>query len=324
MRIGPVVVMLFLLSGVGVFAESQSPAIEGNVKKNQTEHKQPNQTFNSDKYKTPSVPISVNILPAPDADAKAAKQERNDQEKAANERKIVWATIFLAFVTAILAIFTGALWWVTLSLSKSAAATSKQQMIDVQKSIAETARAAAAMERVAGHMGISARASTESVAALKERTAQQMRAYLSVSIGGGIFQERHKDLRFEVKPTLLNSGNTPAHKITYWAKAEILPFPLPDSFNFPPIEDTVQSSLVLGPHQSIVLNAMVNYFLLDEEVESVKRGIERRPHIWGIVTYTDVFGDIHTTKFSHSIYWLGPEGNEIIAGNYSSRHNEAD
>lgn len=158
----------------------------------------------------------------------------------------------------------------------------------------------------------------------KDTSKRQLRAYLSVSIGGGSYQERHKDIRFEVRPSLLNSGNTPAHNITYWARAEVLPFPLPDDFDFPPTKDTLQSSLVLGPHQNIILNAMINEFFPDEEAEIIKKGNGRRPCIWGIVSYTDVFGDGHTTKFCHSICWFGPVEDETIAGHYANRHNEAD
>lgn len=154
-------------------------------------------------------------------------------------------------------------------------------------------------------------------------STKELRAYLSVSIGSGIYQERDVSLRFEVKPMLINSGRTPAHKITYWAKAAILPVPLPADFPFPSVEDKVQSSYVLGPSQSIELNAMVEDYVADTEVEDIKRGNGKSPYIWGIVSYTDVFGISHITKFCHSIRWVGPIGKEIIYGTYATKHNEA-
>src|SRR5258708_756447 len=64
-----------------------------------------------------------------------------------------------------------------------------------------------------------------------------MRSYLCVNICTGVYQERAKDLRFEAKPMLLNTGYTPAHNVTYKAKADILPFPLPKDFNLPSLDD---------------------------------------------------------------------------------------
>lgn len=193
----------------------------------------------------------------------------------------------------------------------------------MQKSIAETTRAATAMEGVAQSAAISAAASRESVATLKEVTAKQMRAYLSVVIGGGIYQEKAKNLRFEVRPLLVNTGNTPAHKVSYWAKAAIFDWPLSDNFSLPAGEDEIKSGFVLGPHQNLILNAMIPDYLDEAEAERIKVGKERRLYIWGRVTYVDVFGEERFTHFSHNIFWLGPPGQEIISGNYVARHNEA-
>jgi DNA segregation ATPase FtsK/SpoIIIE-like protein len=68
----------------------------------------------------------------------------------------------------------------------------KGQAEDLKASVAEGARAANAMENVATHIALSAKAATESVEALKSRTAQQMRAYLAVNISSAVFQERQK------------------------------------------------------------------------------------------------------------------------------------
>lgn len=269
-----IILTLFSLAFVGILkAELQPPPVNPLGKSNNI-----NQTANNKIKPEPEKIISVKILPAPDSDAKTAKEEKKEQEKASTDKLVANSTFGLAVITGILAIFTGALWLATRKLVIDAKDTSKRQL----------------------------------------------RAYLSVSIGGGMYQERHKNIRFEVKPNLLNSGNTPAHKITYWARAEVLPFPLSDNFDFPPTEDTLQSSLVLGPHQNIILNAVVNEFFPEEEAGNIKRGSDRRLYIWGIVSYTDVFGDSHTTRFCHSIYWFGPTENETIAGYYASRHNEAD
>jgi hypothetical protein len=153
-------------------------------------------------------------------------------------------------------------------------------------------------------------------------STQELRAYLSVSIGGGSYQDRFKGIKFEVRPLLINSGHTPAHNVTYWAKAAILPLPLSDNFQFPSIENIIKSSYVLGPNQSLILNAMVDDYVPDEEVENIKLGKDKSPYIWGSVSYTDVFGVSHTTNFCHCLTWNGPAENPIV-GYYDKRYNDA-
>jgi hypothetical protein len=53
---------------------------------------------------------------------------------------------------------------------------------------------------------------------------QQMRAYLSVRIDGGIYQDRAANFRFEVMPMLINTGLTPARSIGYVARADVCRF----------------------------------------------------------------------------------------------------
>jgi hypothetical protein len=193
----------------------------------------------------------------------------------------------------------------------------------MQASIAEALRAATAMENVAQGIDLSAKATLTNAEILRERTAMQMRAYLSVVIGNGLYQERHKGLRFDVRPVVLNSGHTPAHNFTYWATARILPNPLPDDFDFPKGGDSLRSGFVLGPHQNVIINATVPDFVDDDEVNEIKGGRDRRVCVWGVVFYEDVFGEKRQTKFCHSIFWLnGPQG-EVINGNYAAKHNEA-
>jgi hypothetical protein len=123
--------------------------------------------------------------------------------------------------------------------------------------------------------------------------------------------------------SVLNTGNTPAHKFTYWATARILVFPLPDDFEFPEGEDNLKAGFVLGPHQNIIINAAVPDFVDDNEVLEIKMGRDRRVYVWGVVFYEDAFGEPRQTKFCHSIIWVnGPQG-ELITGNYTAKYNEA-
>ncbi|MES2000339.1 MAG: hypothetical protein V4446_13595 [Pseudomonadota bacterium] len=241
------------------------------------------------------------------------------------EWAMVLVTVLLVFITGALAFYTGKLYKATVKLGRDAEESGKTQSDKMEKSILEATRAATAMERVAESASISASAATQSVAALR---AKQMRAYLTVLIGSGTYQQRtsfwqRQTLKFDVRPILVNSGHTPAHKINYWAKAAILDFPLPNDFVFTEPENTIKSSMFIGAQQSLELNAMVDDFVPDEEVENIKIGNSKRVYIWGIVTYIDVFDEVHTTKFCHSIFWFGPKNNERVTGTFSNLHNEA-
>ena len=229
---------------------------------------------------------------------------------------LVYITFLLAIITGALAFYTYKLWSATKTMVNSSDATAKRQSSEMQASIAEASRAAAAMELLV-------KGSAESVATLKDVTARQMRAYLVVNVNSGSYQERNRNIKFDVRPSLNNAGQTPAHKMTYWATAKIMPFPLPDNFDFPTPKNAVIRPMFLGPHQGVELNAIVDDFIPDDEVVEVKAGMTRRVYIWGIVTYTDIFNMKHTTKFCHSLFWFGNGENERVTGSYAAHHNKA-
>jgi hypothetical protein len=268
-------------------------------------------------------PISVSIVRSVEDERRLTESDHAELARESNDKLVAYSTVALAVVTLSLAIWTGLLWKATVRLGRDAKETSERQSQEMQKSIAEATRAATAMEGVAAAAGVSASASTESVATLREVTAKQMRAYLSVVMNGGFFQERDKGFYFGVNPLLLNSGNTPAHSIRYWAKAGVYEFPLPDYFDFPNGEDSVVSSFALGPHQTVVLNARLLDFVDDREAQEIKDGKNRRIYIWGKVSYVDVFGQERFTKFSHNIVWYGPAGAERWSGTYCTPFSES-
>jgi hypothetical protein len=183
-----------------------------------------------------------------------------------------------------------------------------------------THRSASAMERIAEKIAASTEAATASVSAINK----QMRAYLFVVVGSGAFQDRASNLKFAAAPTLVNAGNTPAYKVAYRAKTAILPIPIPNDFTFPLPEEPVGGT-PLGPHQNATLNAIADDFCPDEEVEDIKVGAKGKVlYVWGVVTYKDVFGDSHVTKFCHSVNFLKAGAEYRVTGFYIGRHEEAD
>jgi hypothetical protein len=234
-----------------------------------------------------------------------------------NDKAILGAaTIGLLIVTGLLAWFTLGLFRATVSLGKDASRTSDRQHGEMVDSIVEARRSADAMEKVAK--------ATEGNALLMTGIMhKQMRAYLSVIVGGGLYQESGKGVVFSSSPTLVNTGHTPAKKVSYWAKAAILPFPLPKEFMVPSGEDTLKSAMTLGPNQTFVLSALVDTFVLDQDMLAISAGINRRVYAWGVVTYEDVFEKPHKTEFFHSIFFTnGDDGKSKVVGSYCSQHTE--
>jgi hypothetical protein len=271
----------------------------------------------------------------PEIDKQKCYESAEKQGRKSEECKTMWERTTsdpVAFFTFWLVVFTGGLGVSTVMLwlagekqieflRESAASQGR----DMQASISESIRAATAMEGVAQGIDLSVKATEANIETIRERTALQMRAYISVLINTGVYQEKDKNFKFDVRPVVINTGNTPAHKFTYWASARILPHPVPPDFDFPEGEDSLKAGFVLGPHQNIVINAMVPDFVDDAEVDEIKRGINRRACVWGIVFYEDVFGEPHRTRFCHNIhFYVGANGTEMVSGNYSAQHNDAD
>ena len=217
--------------------------------------------------------------------------------------------------TVVLAISTILLWRATKRLAVGA----ERQAADFKASIIESARSAAAMENVATHMAISAQAASDSVAALKERTAQQMRAYLSIHVGSATFQEREKGLLFEGTPNILNTGATPAHHVRYRAKAEIVPTASVATFRYP-LDGVETGGATLNAGQSFIASAVVDHYIADQDVEPTKRLEGQCLLVWGSVRYEDIFGESHETAFGLVYRWL-PDGS--IFGQWTDAHNEA-
>jgi hypothetical protein len=172
-----------------------------------------------------------------------------------------------------------------------------------------------------------AKATEASVEAGKDTAKRQLRAYVTVIIGDAVFQERRDedkggDLMFECRPLLVNNGQTPARKIRFKARAAILPVPLPKEIHLPEEPDEGIGDSILGPQQNANMFALVDGFRADDEAESLKKGVGAKGlYVWGRITYEDVFGESHFTRFCQHIYWN--RGGKV-RGHYIPGRNDAD
>lgn len=181
----------------------------------------------------------------------------------------------------------------------------------MERHIGEAARSASAMEKIANTLQVGNQA--------------VMRAYLTVTIGTALYQERRgpgqTDLKFEGRANLLNTGNTPARRVRIRTAAEILPIPLPKDFQFPlPDASEIKDAGVVGAHQTYIVGATVKDFVPDSEIAVIKEGSRKALCIWGLITYEDIFGAEHQTKFAQWLTWY-PNG--TVFGYYIPGQNDS-
>jgi hypothetical protein len=266
----------------------------------------PQQATQQEQRGTDESPIVVKILPTTKNTQEAKEETQDRKEKAANEGNLVnWV---LAGIGVLQLIVFGA----QAVMLKQAVDASAQQSVAMQQHIEEASRSANAMEEIAK--------------TIDEGNQAVMRAYLTVTIGGAIYQQRRgpgqTDLKFEAKPTVVNTGNTQARKVSIRKNAAILEAPWPDDFKYPEIAEGSESGFAtVAAHQSYVIGAIVPDFVPAEDIQAIKEGNGKALHVWGIITYEDIFGKPHMTKFGQTLTWL-PDGK--VFGYYTPGANDSD
>jgi len=104
--------------------------------------------------------------------------------------------------------------------------------------------------------------------------------------------------------------------------AEILPIPIPEDFQFLlPDENEIKDAGVVGAHQTYVIGGTVKEFVPDSEIAVIKEGSRKALCVWGLITYEDIFGVNHQTKFGQWLLWY-PNG--TVFGYYIPVQNDAD
>jgi hypothetical protein len=298
-----------------LLAQLQSPSAP-----NQQKGESQKQADEGQRISIPS-PVTVNVNQSPSQPQKASSQANPN-----NWPQIVaeWALVLIAAITA-LAGFKNlkAIESQVNEMRKTGEQTDKlikeniAQSGSLEKSVAESSRAATAMEGVAKSLESTAKVSSETLQGFR----MQMRAYLTVIVGGGIPQDRESNLKFDARPQLVNAGPTPARNVRYRIKAAILPIPLPEDF-----DDTIAIEQEIGgntmaAHQNAHMMGVVEDYVPDDQIEDIKIGKGPGVYVWGIVTYEDVFGENHTTAFCQRLTWL-TDGN--VFGYYIPGRNDAD
>jgi len=279
---------------------------------------------------TESVPIFVQIINPKKSDKEAAEETAGQTEHAINERETVITNRRLLYATWVLggiALLQLFVYGYQAGQMRQTVRASGEQSEAMERSIREATRLAAAMEDTAQSMATSSEAAKESVQTLKERTAAQMRAYLTTPQSGAIYQERPR-LKFQGKISIFNAGHTPANHVSHRSMAAILNHPIVGKFDFP-IPNTEFPLPPIGPQQSITISPLVDDYVHDDSVSDIKTGKGKCLYTWGIISYEDIFKVRHETRYCQHYIWSKrgpcPQNNmvadEIIDVYFALEHN---
>ena len=301
-------VLLICLVAGRAYSNPPLPAPPKGEQKNQTYIKENQKPNSTDQHGTENSPLFIKVVPPLSVQPSSAEHSQQPNGYTSPEWWLVWVTLILAAITAILAGYTAKLWGATKSLAEDAKQAAERQAGEVKETLRIAQESADAAKKMAVTMDDTAK--------------RQLRAYLSVMVGTALYQDRAQGRKFKGMPRVVNVGQTPAHKVAYRSNAAIMPRELPVDFTFP-LPDETSGSGVLGPHQTFDMGKAVDDFCPDTEVDDIKIGKGKILYIWGIVTYSDVFGDDWHTKFCQS-FIFGKDGEEEqVFGFYDDRHNDA-
>lgn len=317
-----VISICFAVTAVLPQLQPPTPALgkrEGDQPQKQAESTQKHAA--TDQCGTENFPLVVKVLPTPKTEQESAQEKQSRQDQSSANWWMVKLTGIIMLIAALQTFVFGLQARRLRQTVEKMDEIARSQTEDMKASIAQATRSAAAMEKVAADIAVSSKAATESVETLKQRTAQQMRAYITVVIGNAVYQNRANGLRFQVMPVVLNAGATPAYKLSYSMRADILPHTLPQDYQLPPLPQPVGES-ILGPHQQIILveGSIVDGFVPDQDVDAIMHLTgERALFAWGVIIYEDIFGQQHQTEFCHRMQWI-PSG---VFGIYTPGRNRA-
>lgn len=266
-------------------------------------------------------PFIVKVIPTPKSDAEASQDAEDRKDKSFSD----WWTLRLTGTLALIGIVQTVVFYVQARRLKQTIDTmqkiSREQSNDVRESIAQATRAAAAMEGMSAAMLANAAITTEIGKTQREFGQRQMRAYLSVTYAVTVPQDDATGHYAEIRLNLINNGHTPAHEVSYKAESRVLPFPLPDDFDFQIGEVPINSESVIGSGQHHIISSVIRDRLTPDQVERCLLGQDLRMYMWGIAYYKDAFDNPRQTKFSQSVVWMRNGGS---MGVNTRRHNEAD
>jgi hypothetical protein len=154
---------------------------------------------------------------------------------------------------------------------------------------------------------------------LAEDTAErQLRAYVSVEAGGS--GRQRKGYRFDFRPIVTNNGLTPAEDVQILISIGLVPPLIPAGFNYELLPAPNPSKSTIGPRQGRASTVIYHRNLTISEMRKVVKG-ELAFHVYGMVSYRDVFKQNRRTNFSMIVFV--PRKKLNCHWQYTEHHNDA-
>lgn len=267
----------------------------------------------ADQRGTKEVPLVVQILPLPVTEKEAADIAAYHKDKKRADRWLIGITAVLAGA----AILQWIVLWIQSRLLRQSIRT---QTTDMGRTIAESARAAGAMEAAAASLATQVSTTTTMAHTQREFWQRQMRAYIGVLQGAIFEQNTSPGSRFECQPFIQNDGLTPAYDVVYRSFTTLLQHPLPQDFDFTLPDPPSQSRGTLNPRANMFMINVADRLYTDAEYNELKQSGGRRLYTYGNITYRDISGDVRHTNFCFYFVW-GNQGRPVYMR--ADRHNES-
>lgn len=136
-----------------------------------------------------------------------------------------------------------------------------------------------------------------------EDTAQrQLRAYLTSVYGGAGRQGMNKGYRFEFRPSVINTGQTPAYNVHTLTGIKFMTLKEAITFDFSLPYTPSPGGITLGPRQDRFSAVIFERRLTRQELQQYLAGTKIF-FVYGTIHYRDAFQTKRFTNFCYSISW---------------------
>jgi|SRR5579862_1138718 len=133
---------------------------------------------------------------------------------------------------------------------------------------------------------------------------RQLRAYLSAEHGVTGRQSQKHRIRFEFRPVVVNNGQTPASNVRILTKVDLKDSgPIPTAFDYRLSNVGLPPGSVgtIGPSKDKFAPVIFPTYLTREDLKALARA-KKMFHVWGQVTYNDIFKIERHTYFSFRVF----------------------
>jgi hypothetical protein len=144
----------------------------------------------------------------------------------------------------------------------------------------------------------------------RKSSEAQLRAYIINATGQQFRQGKERGFKFEFRPIILNTGQTPAYGVRSLSRARFMSVPEAMNFDFRVPDLGEASEITLGPRQERLVHTIYERRLSKAELREYKRG-EKLFFVYGTTWYRDAFNEPRYTNHCYAIAWFGKIGTPL-------------